>query len=79
MGYYTPTKSLRTTLIDIVKPLKKGIEPRFGSNPLELSETILGQKLSMKGKWQNIIYRKELLCQNHKTKLSLNISKKVKL
>ena len=79
MGYYIPTTSLRTTLIDIVKPLKKGIEPRFGSNPLELSETILGQKLSMKGKWQNIIYRKELLCQNHKTKLSLNISKKVKL
>ena len=79
MGYYIPTTSLRTTLIDIVKPLKKGIEPRFGSNPLELSETILEQKLSMKGKWQNIIYRKELSCQNHKTKLSLNISKKVKL
>ena len=79
MGYYIPTTSLRTTLIDIVKPLKKGIEPRFGSNPLELSETILEQKLSMKGKWQNIIYRKELSCQNHKTKQSLNISKKVKL
>ena len=72
-------RNLRTISIDTKEPLNRGIEPRFGSNPLELSETILGQKLSMKGKWQNIIYRKELSCQNHKTKQSLNISKKVKL
>ena len=37
-GHIYSDKSLRTISIDTKEPLKKGIEPRLGLNPLKLSE-----------------------------------------